>query len=270
MMGRLVRDVRRPLQGGYAPAEPIDPMQTRRNPRGILPPRLPEPSRTSNQKEVLSAVQTNELHPALTAFLGLDFVRTENERADLESKEVKQYSLKQPKKVFDYLMTDAGYAKDTLRLPRESGNSKVFMVSGFLTTTGTLWTLSSTSQHTTGFTVTVPVSVAAGVLVPGLTDPSVSPQYKTEGSISRSMFTAEEIFAISYHTIKIERRIDLEARKINRQPVFGQPRRVKRRHLGLGAESDEEEMADFDSDEDQERDGRVCRCHTAVAAIRLQ
>ena len=46
----------------------------------------------------------------------------------------------------------------------------------------------------------------------------------------------EEIFAISYHTIKIERMIDLEPRKINGQPVFGQPRRVKRHHLGLGAE----------------------------------
>ena len=76
-------------------------------------------------RRLLSAVQTNELHLALTAFFGLDFARTENEKADLESREVKQYGLKQPKQVFDYLMTDAGYAKDALRLLKESGNSKV-------------------------------------------------------------------------------------------------------------------------------------------------
>jgi hypothetical protein len=135
MMGRVVKDIRPPLDR-YAPVEPLDPSAATHNPQDILPSILPEPSRSSTRKDVVEAVTERGIKLALTSFFGIDFAKSAYQKAELESTEVKQYSLKQPHQVFDHLMTNSEYQADVVALLNEARRSKAYMVVGFLTTSG--------------------------------------------------------------------------------------------------------------------------------------
>lgn len=252
MMGRVVKDILLPLDR-FAPVEPLDPAAVRHNTQDILPSILPEPSRSSTRKDVLGAVRDRGLNLALTSFFGIDLNWSGTQKAELESREVKQYNLKQPFQVFERLMDDPQYEKDVLALLNESWRGKGFLVVGFLTTSGAIWKLEAGKSTKTAVTANLPVSLLANT--PQVLDPAVSPSHAVTNSTSRTMSVAEEeIFAVAYNVIKLKRRLDSKApRYVKKSAVFGGSRRAKTSEPALGDDSDDDiEGSQESSDEDYE------------------
>ncbi|MCJ1399148.1 hypothetical protein MMC11_002350 [Xylographa trunciseda] len=253
MMGRVVKDIRLPLNR-FAPVEPLDSATTRHNTQDILPSILPEPSCSSTRKDVLEAVTERGVNFALTSFFGIDLASSATQKAELESMEVKQYSLKQPFQIFQHLMKDPNYGRDVLALLNESWRGKAFMVVGFLTTSGSVWKLDNRRSLTTALTANVPVSMFAGT--PSALDPAVSPRQSATNSQSRTMSVAqEEIFAVAYNVVKLRRQFDGKApRYVKKSAVFGGSRRAKSSEQALGEDSDDEVEGDESSSDDASYD----------------
>jgi hypothetical protein len=249
MMGRVVQDIRLPLHR-FAPVEPLDHASPRHNPQDILPTIVPKPNLSINRKEILESATTKELNVALTQFFGINFARSSTEKAELEGQQVKRYSLNQPKQVFKHLMKNNDYAKDVRELLAES-KGRSYMVVGFMTTSGAVWKLSSEAENKTGFTATVPLSLALGT--PPQLDPSISPSMSTKHSPSRTMsVVSEEIFAIAYDIVSTLRKLDFSAPGyVRKEEAYGKEKRAKAHHLALGEDSDEE--LEFESEDEDEK-----------------
>jgi hypothetical protein len=238
MMCRVVADKLLPL-AKFAPIEPLSPSEPRHNPQDIIASILPPPSLSTNRKDFLEAVHSNKLSASLTSFFGFDFARSTEERLILQTKSVKRYTLNNPEVYFKTLMQNEYYARDIRQLLEDSKHA--YLVVGFLTTTGAIWTQSRGKNSHDSASVTLPISELAGVPMPQL-DAKLCPSRTVAMKQSREMRVAqEEIFAIAYCSVKLSYSFDKTAPKLMKKtPVVGPPKRAKAKHLAMGGESDEE------------------------------
>jgi hypothetical protein len=254
MMCRVVTDKLLPQQK-FAPFPPVGAVDESqyRSTNTIIPDITPPPQTSLNSRDFVQLVKENELKLSLATFFGIDFGRGVEESLTLESAVVKRYSLPNPDIYFDKLMQDSNYAGD-VRAMLESSHGRAYLVTGFLTATGTVWKRTSGGTKTTGFTAAVPVSAIAGLPVPGL-DPAISPSVSASRVLEREKYVIEEeIFAVAYSEVRYSRSLDRTAPHFTKKlPVVGPPKRAKARHLALGEDSDAE--VDVSSDEDEDEDG---------------
>jgi hypothetical protein len=247
MMCRVVANKLLPLHK-FVPFEAISKGDVPHNTDDIIPNILPPPSQSTTRKEFLESVRGTDISTSLTAFFGLDFSRSQEEKVSLESELVKRYTLKNPEQYFDKLMANDMYANDVRNFLQ--GNSSAYLVVGFLTTTGTIWKAEQAKKTSEGISVTAPVSQLAGVPIPGLLDPSVGLTGSTEQRHGRQMHIAdEEIFAVAYCEVRNSYSLDKSAPKfIKKIPKVGPAKRAKGKHLAFEGKSDEE--SDSGSDEE--------------------
>lgn len=246
MMGRVVADKLLPLQK-FAPFSPSSSSTAPpHNPEDIVSDILPTPSLSKNRKELLAVAAKHGLSVALGCLFGTEFARTTEEKVQLESELVRQYTLNNPDEYFDLLMENELYAQDVQKLLARTKRGRAYLVTGFLTTSGTLWTRTHGQSHSTGFFAALPIAevVSAGSL-PGLqalVDPTVAPSRTTNMELQRQMSVAdEEIFAVSYSPVKIKYRIDRKASHFTKKtPTVGPPKRANLQQLALGDEEGEE------------------------------
>lgn len=103
---------------------------------------------------------------------------------------VKQHTLKNSDDVFDVLIENELCAAHSQVLLKSSGKRHEYLVTGFLTTTGTLWTGTEARSRTAEVSATVPVSqiVGAGIPLPGLADPTIEPSHSAKIPISGDIY----------------------------------------------------------------------------------
>lgn len=241
-MGRVVADKFLPLQK-FAPSSPLSSTSRPHNPEDIIPNILPKPSVSKNRKEILSVADKQGLSVVLGSLFGINLARTNEERVQLESQSVKQYALSNPDDFFDLLMAEDLYAADVQKLLANTKRGHAYLVTGFLTTCGTLWTRTNGKSQTAGFSVTVPVAEIVGVPQSALVDPTVNPYRTAKTGLQRQMHVAdEEIFAVSYSLVKIRYSFDKNAPHFTkRTPTVGPPVRANVHQLALGDDDDDEE-----------------------------
>ncbi|KAF2259607.1 hypothetical protein CC78DRAFT_57001 [Lojkania enalia] len=246
MMGRVVADKYLPLEQ-YVPKENLTGEQPH-NTNDIMPDILPQPFISTNRKDVLSSAKENSLSAALTALFGFEFANGQEDLVKLESATVNRYMLNNPKDYFSRLMGDEMYARDVNELLEEKG--KAYFVSGFLTTSGSLWTFSKSKSRTKAVDLTAPISAAVGlpVIIPGLEDPGLTvSRSKFDGQARRMHVVEEEIFAVAYLIVKRKSSFTLSSPHVRHNAVLRGPSRVKAKHHGFGEDSDEE----IDDEEDE-------------------
>lgn len=250
LLGRVVTDKFLPLQK----SAPFPSTTLPHNPEDIIPNILPTPSISTNRKEVLSVANEQGLGLSLGLLFGVNVARSNGDKLELESEEVKQYTLNSPDDIFDMLMENDLYATDVQKLLTTSKRSHGYLVTGFMTTTGTLWTRTKEQSRTKGVAVTLPISQ----LVPGLPlqlDPGIEPSQTTTAGRETAMHISEEqIFAVSYSLVKVKRRFDKNAPRFTKKtPMVGPPKRANMHQLALGEDEDEESV-NVDAEDDAEVD----------------
>ena len=249
MMGRVVADKYFPMEL-YAPKEPLSG-EPSHNTNDIIPSILPKPSPSTDRKDVLQNTKETGLKASLTALFGLELTKDKQELATLETEEVKRYSLNNPREYFNRLMENELYAWDVNELLKSKG--RAYLVTGFLTTKGALWTFSNTKANRNAVDASVPVTGLAGatIPIPGFKDPQFGASHSTTYGRQRQMrVLEEEIFAIAYSVVKRSSTLGLQPPHVRHNVVLRNPMRVKGRHHGFGEDSDEE--VDNEDDEDGE------------------
>jgi hypothetical protein len=125
----------------------------RRNTQDIIPNILPKPRISMSRKDFLQSDMQPKIFGALVRFLNSDlqtdvvhiplakFFSSDPKYAESETgnAQVKIYSLKEPKVVFERLMQDELFAKDLRELLNEEPDKKGYMVVGFVTAEGVRW-----------------------------------------------------------------------------------------------------------------------------------
>ena len=249
MMGRVVADKYFPMEY-YAPKEPLS-SEPSHNTDDIIPGILPKPSPSTDRKDVLQNTKETGLKASLTALFGLEHTKDKQELATLETEEVRRYSLHNPREYFNKLMENELYAEDVNELLESKG--RAYLVTGFLTTKGALWTFSNTKSNRNAVDASVPVTGLAGatIPIPGLKDPHISASdSKIYGRQRHMRVPEEEIFAVAYSVVKRSSTLGLQRPHVRHNVVLRSSMRVKGRHHGFGDDSDEE--VDNDEDEDEE------------------
>ncbi|KAK3370979.1 hypothetical protein B0T24DRAFT_303892 [Lasiosphaeria ovina] len=258
MMCRVVANKYLPLQR-YAPKEPLGgDVEPSHNTNQVIPDILPPASKSASQADFMRNARDASLKASLMALFGIGAGRGDDATVKLDSKEVKRYTLANPKEYFEKLMRNELYARDVNQILDDCDGRKAYLVTGFLTTNDALWTFSSSVSSTKEFNVTIPVAEVLGVPVPisGL-DPELSTTISRSRERSRQMrVLEEEIFAVAYSVIR-SRGTGWIKRGAPTAVLTG-PVRVKARHLAFGDDSGEE-VDDEDSvdgleliDEDEE------------------
>lgn len=146
------------------------------------------------------------------------------------------------------------YAQDVTELLESK--SRVYLVTGFLTTKGALWTFSNTRTNRNAVDASVPVTrLAGGTLpIPGLKDPHFDASHCTTNSRQRQMrVVEEEIFAIAFSVVKRSSSVGLHSPHVRHNVVLRKPMRVNGPHQGFGEESDEE----IDDEEDVDGESKL-------------
>lgn len=251
MMCRVVSSKTLPLNR-FAPYSTISSNEPSHNTNDIIPSILPTPSSSSNRKDFLNSIHDHKIRTTLASFFGLNITSSEGESVALECLEVKRYTLPNPEKYFESLLANQLYARDVHDILEKSTSNQAYLVTGFLTTTGTVWKTGNGRSMTDSVAAKLPLAEVTGVPVPGLFDLGASAEKTTANRHLREMYVAEEeIFAVAYSTVKLSRTFSRSAPHfMTKSPVVGRPKRAGARHLALGLDSDEEIDADSDSDVD--------------------
>jgi hypothetical protein len=252
MMCRVVSSKTLPLNK-FAPYSTISSNEPPHNTNDIIPSILPTPLSFSSRKEFLQGIRDHKIRTTLASFFGLSVTCSEGESVALESLEVKRYTLLNPEKYFESLLANQLYARDVHDILEKSTFNQAYLVTGFLTTTGTVWKTKHGRSNTDSVSAKLPLAEATGVPVPGLSDFSASAERTTATRHLREMYVAEEeIFAVAYSTVKLSRSFNLSAAHfMTKSPVVGRPKRAGARHLALGLDSEEEIDAHSDSEVDE-------------------
>jgi hypothetical protein len=240
MICRVVADKLLPLHK-YAPAKP-------RSAQDIVPDILPEPFIYENRKDFIESVDESAVRTGLATFLDIDFAARAKESVSLESKQIKRYTLDNPGNTFNKLMQNPEYAQEVREFLKET-YGRAYIVVGFLTATGTIWTTSKERHNSAGFRVTVPVS--SFVAIPGFADPEIKPKASSMTRHERhENVVEEEIFAVAYDEVKTSYSFDRSARKIRRNPKLGRAVWTQGKALGFSNDSDSSDDEDEDAEEE--------------------
>jgi hypothetical protein len=251
MLCRVVADKLLPLHA-YAPVEPISPDEPTHNTCDIIPNILPEKHFTyANRMDFVKGVKEGQIHTALASFFGIDLASKSQEGLTLKSGQAKRYTLNNPDQKFKELMRNELYARDVRELLKKTTFGKAYLVVGFLTTSGALWTQSETRGRTAGFQLTVPVTETLGSPIPGFADPQINASTSTQSQQGRHMHVVEEeIFAVAYDEVRFSYSVDIHEFKMRPDVVHHRPVLAQARHLAFGGDSDDEIQSSGDEDEE--------------------
>jgi hypothetical protein len=253
MMGRVVKDPLYPLDK-YVPEEPLSDDEPTHNTSDIHPTILQEPLTYENRSNFIENIGEGAARAGLASLFNIDLTSKTEEGLSMQSQTVKRYTLKNPEKVFDKLMLNDDYASEVRALLRKTKFGKAYLVVGFYTTTGTIWTQSQRQRRTGGFKLAVPTSGIVGNLA-GMVDPHSSTSVsKVTTQILQMNVVQEEIFAVAYHVLRTSWRG-------KKGPTVKGPL-MNRSKLGFGdsdSSSDEEddviERMELDPQEEEEAQG---------------
>lgn len=239
MIGRVVADMYEPLNE-FAPWQ----QETRK----MLEKLLPEPQISTNCQECLEFSRTPGAYAKLSKLFRVDVERQKKDSAKLKSEMIKQYTLENPARHFLSLMENPIYAADVRKLLKEKHSSRAYLVTGFLTTTNTVWEKGQILNDTHSVGVTVPIAEALGVPVPVL-DVGVGVSFgDKKTTLSAKSVADEEIFAIAYSMVHLKRAI--MARDFPRTAVVGGIVWAKPKHRALSGGNNWGNMDLEDDDED--------------------
>lgn len=154
---------------------------------------------------------------------------------------MRRYTLPNPEYFFAELMKNEAYARDVHTLLDEIWPHNAYLITGFLTAVDSNWVATTKQGTTKGFNINIPLSVIASVPLSGLADTGINPEWSTSTEESRTTSaTGEEIFAVSYSTVKLSYKVSGSGSFIKSTPRVGRPKRAKAHHLAFGDDDDEE------------------------------
>lgn len=259
-MCRIVQDVQLPLFK-YTPVEPltlagaVKQQERPHRPCDLIPNILPEPSRTTNRKDFLSAVTDKSLQAKISKIFGFDKGANDGQKVDLQTKEVRRYTLNNPGEYFNALMKDELYERDVRAFLKETGQA--YLVIGFLTTSNATWTHDGSGSSSLEVQAKAPVSMVAagfGVPLPPVVDPSFTIK-RNAGYEANAHHESpdEEIFAVAYAPVKTSGFGFRKAKAV----TIGRSKAAGANHLAFGESDDEEEDEDEDEDDYEDEDEEV-------------
>ena len=241
MMCRVVEDIFRPLDR-YTPSKRDSLQPEPHNPADIISNILPKPFIRKVSMDQVKVARAQGLGAALGAIFEVNTSHSNQEEAELQTKEVKQYSLENPTDYFDDLIENEYYQNDLKKFLLTVKRRRGYFITGFLTTSKAVFKRTTGNNSEDSFTATIPTDLAleaAGVPVPlGLTNPSISPHQASSMSRKREMVLGEnEIIAVAYSPVKAQWWSD----KI----VIQGGLRAKKDQLAYGEKESGPEMADI-------------------------
>jgi hypothetical protein len=247
MMCRVVVNKLLPLNE-YAPADPLSPGEPSHNVQAILPNILPEPFVYENHRQFLETVNEGSIRTGISSLFNVDLSSSAKDGLSMQSGTVKRYTLNNPKKIFEKLMENEDYARDVRDLLKDTSFGRAYLVVGFLTTTGTIWTQTESRSVSAGLKLMLPAQVVGSPL-PGVANPELHPSVSTTQRRGRHMHVVEEeIFAIAYDEVKTSYSIDLPAGKLKKTLVLGSSVRSQGKSFAFTPESDSDDSSDEDDD----------------------
>ena len=249
MMCRVVVNKLLPLHE-YAPDDPLSPGEPSHNVQTILPNILPEPFIYENHRQFLETVNEGSIRAAISSLFDVDLSSSAKAGLLMQSGTVKRYTLNNPKKIFNKLMENEDYARDVRDLLKDTSFGRAYLVVGFLTTTGTIWTQTENRSASAGLKVTLPAQVV-GLPLLGVANPELNPSVSTTKRQGRYMHVVEEeIFAIAYDEVKTSYGIDGLVKKLKKTPVLGSSVRPQGKSFAFTPESDSDDSSDDDDGSD--------------------
>ncbi|KFA49973.1 hypothetical protein S40293_10485 [Stachybotrys chartarum IBT 40293] len=118
----------------------------------------------------------------------------------------------------ELMKTDA-YAKDVHTLLDEIWPHNAYLITGFLAAVDSNWVATTKQGTTKAFSINTPLSVIASVPPSGLADTGINPEWSTSTEESRTTSaTREEIFAVSYSTVKLSYKVSVSGSFIKSTP----------------------------------------------------
>jgi hypothetical protein len=107
------------LLQSYAPEKPIQTSsESSHNPSDVIPDILRLPSLSFKRKELLATVREKAVRTSLTVLFGIDLTRGLEDRAQLESKEMKNITLNNSEVYFKRIMDNELYVHDSKSFSR--------------------------------------------------------------------------------------------------------------------------------------------------------
>ncbi|KAG5749910.1 hypothetical protein H9Q69_012446 [Fusarium xylarioides] len=254
LLGRLVTSIESPLDR-FAPYP--DPRRPPHNTNDILPSILPEPQVSNLSDQTITVAKDHGFSVQLSALLNINLSRNSEESIRLESDLVKKYVLSSPEIYFEQLMENGDYAKDARDLLSKAKRNRGYLITGFITASGTTWTTENTTGRGGGFDATVPVGQACGIPDSGFLDVSLGANSVTSHTQSHTRHVVgEQIIAISYATVQLSGKPIWPSRNVNYIPVITGPKKAKAHHLAM-SNNDGDDMEEVEWDSDDE-DGAIC------------
>lgn len=254
-MCRVVEAMSQPL-ARFAPFRPLTPGQPSHNTDEIIPGILPQPSLSTDRKELIQIFREKGVSAQLSALLGFEITRGLSETRKLESDLVKQYTLPNPERYFEALMQNEHYAQDVRALLESAKSHRAYLVTGFLTAVNASWTIETATNTANSLDANAPLSTLINAPVPSMLDFGLQPRVCSGAQQSRELSSeGEDIFAVSYSVVKLKP----QGRPLPgfgiKAPVLGRPKRAKAYHLALGHDEDSDEEIEFESDEENIESG---------------
>lgn len=249
LLGRLVVSKTSPLDK-FAPFS--DPSRPAHKTNDIIPSILPKPEISTGCDQTITVARERGFTVQLSALLSIDLSRSKGETRRLESELVKKYTLQNPQACFQQFMQDDDYAQDARDLLASTSTGRVYLVTGFITTSEATWTIENTASNGNGFKAAIPIGEAAGLPIPGF-DVGFGVNGSNSNTSSHTRHVSEEqIFAISYSVVELSTRFKLLSKSTAPTPVVGRPKRAKAYHLAMGNESDgDDEELEWCSDDEE-------------------
>lgn len=197
MLGRVVDDKYDPTVN-CAPKKPLAPSS-------ILPGLIPKPSESVNRTELLQVQRGTGVRARLADLFHIDVGQRTETQLRFQSELVRRYEVNSPRDTFADLMKDERYANEVRAFLRASTHGDGYMITGLMTTTNTTWGASDTRNSDVSIGVDVPLEALTGLPLPstGFDISVLSKEVRREGE---AFVVAEEIFAVSYIVVKLEKR----------------------------------------------------------------
>ena len=230
-----------------------DPVRPPHNTNDILPFILPSPEVSTSCDQSITVAKERGFSVQFSALLNINLSRTEQEIRRLESELMKKYTLQNPGIYYEQLMQNEHYAQDARDLLASTKAGHAYFITGFITASETTWTIGKTMGSGGAFDTTVPVGQACGLPDGGLLGVSFGTNKLINNSCSHTRHVREEqIFAVSYYTVKLSSRLKWLSHDASRTPILSGPKKAKAYHLAMGNNNDDEEIEfEWDSGDEE-------------------
>ncbi|RFU24899.1 hypothetical protein B7463_g11438, partial [Scytalidium lignicola] len=129
---------------------------------------------------------------SLGSIARVNFIRTGGDIVELETSQVKTYTLNSPDEFFDGLMDNKAYTAD-VKLYARMKKRHAYFVAGVFTAVKMQWTITGQRKCENGIWAKVPVSEIMAMPLGGLVDPSIEPLRNVNSEVKRIMEVASEL-----------------------------------------------------------------------------